>query len=117
MDLALRADGSSIRTRLRREVKERLGCEATQLTCVEIVPLPAEGRNKDTAPSSWAETKWYVHRYHKLPNWDKVQELTSTYSCHATEIARSTFQRPSVYNFVGVRSWSDLAIQVLRHIR
>ena len=92
-DLALRASGSSIEARMRRELQAMTGSDLSQITCVQIKPLPA-GEETMTRPSVWAATNWYVNRYAQQPDWERVEALAGIYACHASEFNAPHFSDP-----------------------
>ena len=90
---ALRASGSSVEARMRQELQEMTGSDLSQITCVQIKPLPA-GEETMTRPSVWAATNWYVNRYAQQPDWERVEALAGIYACHASEFNAPHFSDP-----------------------
>ena len=58
-----------------------------------------------------------MHKYREIPDWSVVADIPSIYVSNAPEFNRSSFQRACVYHFGDIRSWIDIALQVLKKLR
>ena len=117
IDAAIRSQPSSIGWRIRAAVGAALGIRRTVIDSLELKPLREHWRNKETPPTVWRNTHWFVHKYRENPNWERIHNLSGVYACNAHEISSSIFHRAGVCHFAETATWMDLGLQVLRHIR
>ena len=117
LDATLRACNSTVQQRVRRELRAILGTDVMDLEYVSIAGISREFKDATTPEYVWSATKWLIRRYKEQPDWTGVPVVPSIYACNAPEINKSVFQRSCVYHFSGVKSWLEVGLQVLGHVR
>ena len=117
LDSILRASNSGIRGRIVAELcrLRKITTIATKIERIEIPPR--EGQSSAMGDKTWDKTSWFRNVYEE-PSAERFgKNIASMFTSNAPELQNLIVTRLMGFQFTGVCSWLELAVQVLDYVR
>ena len=115
----LLCQGGDVRRRIIRELCAQLRTPTLELQVV-ILPVDLEASfvaDSSGVPTSVLEnTRWMTNEYLRVPRWETINTIYSSYVTNSAEMRRTTRGRKETYMFEETHSWIDVGLQVLSQI-